>query len=142
MRGVTGSLIQEPLPACSTPAPAGCASPPPCSSTTSPASNALLPYDQELHVQDSPPAVHCDLLPDAMPRPSSLTAFSTAHSDNCVVGVSKSLTGHGRGHGVMDCGSSSVAGHQQLESANIPVSLCHPNCLNSLHVQPALVILD
>ena len=94
--------ITTPLPAGSTPAPAGCASPHPCSSTTSPASNTLLPYDKELHVPDLPPAVHCDQPPDAMPRPTRLTAFSTAHSDNCVVRMSRSLTGHGRGHGVKD----------------------------------------
>ena len=82
-----------------------------------------VPYDDELHVPDLPPAVHYDQPPDAMPRPTSLIASSTSQSDNCVVGVSKSLTGHGRCHGVMDCSPSSAAGHQQPESATTTVSL-------------------
>ena len=47
----------------------------------------------------------------------------TVQSVNCVVVLNKNRAGHGMGHGVMDCRLRTVAGHQQPELANTPVSL-------------------
>ena len=120
------------LPDGSTPAPAGCASPHPCSTTKPQASTTIVPYDVELCVPDIPTTVHRDQPPDSMPRPTSFT--TSISSVNCVVGLDKNLTGHGRGHGVTECSPNSVAGHQQPESATMPVSLpVSPNVKTVVH---------
>jgi hypothetical protein len=114
------------LPASTTTLPTGSTAPHPYrSSSTSPASNTLLvPYDVELFVHSEPTSVQSDQPPDAMPGPAtSIRISNLSPSVKCVVGLDKNLTGHGRGHRVMDCGPSSVAGHQHPESPNMPVSL-------------------
>ena len=83
-----------------------------------------MPYDVELFVHSEPTSVQSDQPTDAMPGPAtSIRISNLSPSVKCVVGLDKNLTGHGRGHRVMDWGPSSVAGHQHPESPNMPVSL-------------------
>ena len=54
---------------------------------------------------------------------SNFTTSNSLPSVNHVVGANKNQTGRGKGHEVTDCSLSSVAGHQQPESATSTVSL-------------------
>ena len=110
------------LPATYTPPPAVCASQHPCS-TTLPASTYLVTHDVESIVPDIPTIVHRDLPPDSMPGQASFTTSNISPSVNCVEGQDKNLTGHGKGHGFMDCSLGNAAGHQQPESVPSCVSL-------------------
>ena len=110
--------------------------PPPPASTTS------VPYDVKLIVPANPTVVHHNDQPsDAMPKPTSFNICSNfSPSDDCVEGLNKNLVGHGGGHGVTGCSPSSVAGHQQSESARPPCqSYGQPNCISA--AQPAFSTL-
>ena len=110
------------LPTSATPTPAGCVSPRPAS-TTLQASTTTVHYDKRLLVPDLLTTVQRDQPQDPMPGPSNFTTSNSLPSVNHVVGMIKNKTGRGKGHGVTDCSLSSVAGHQQSESATTSVSL-------------------
>ena len=110
------------LPTSATPTPVGCVSPRPAS-TTLQASTTTVHYDKRLLVPDLLTTVQRDQPQDPMPGPSNFTTSNSLPSVNHVVGVNKNQTGRGKGHEVTDCSLSSVAGHQQPESATSTVSL-------------------
>ena len=133
------------LPATTTPLPAGCATPYHCSIiTSSPASTRAIPYDVELFVPRVTTTVQSDQPTDAMPGPSSITISNLSPSVNCVLGLDRNLTGHGRSWEVMDCSPSSVAGHQQPESPNTsvrPIALVRLDCISlDLVIHPGCTI--
>ena len=112
------------LPATTTPLPAGYATQYPCSSSTPlPPSTTAIPCDVEFVPSEPTTSLQPDQPSDAMPRPICITIHNQSPSVNCVVGLEENLTGHRRGHRVMDCSPSSVAGHQQPELPNSSVSL-------------------
>ena len=112
------------LPATSTPLPTGCPTQCPCSSSTPPpASTTAILCDVEFVPSLPTTTLQPDQPPDAMPRPICISINNLSPSVNCVVERYKNLTGHRRGHRVMDCSPSSVAGHQRPESINTSVSL-------------------
>mgnify|MGYP007045178732 CR=1 FL=1 len=92
--------------------------PPPVASTT------CEHYDVQFPVPPNRTVVRYGQLSDAMPEQTCFTICSNfTQSDARAVGLDKNLAGHGVGHGVTGCSHSSVAGHQQPELANTPVSL-------------------
>ena len=129
-----------PLPSTTTSLPAGCATPYPCSrATPPPASTNAEQNDVGLFVPSATTAVQSDPPQNAMPVPSAITTSNQLPPVTSVVGLDKDLAGHGRGHRVMDCSPSSVAGHQQPEWPKMSVSLyVTPNVI-TVAVQPALV---
>ena len=115
--------------------------PHPSSPTSPPATTSSVPYDVQFPVPALPTVVQYDQPSDAMPEPTSVNISSNfLPSDDRVVGLNKNLVGHGEGHGVTGCSPSSVAGHQQSESARPPCqSYGQPNCLSA--AQPAFSTL-
>ena len=82
------------------------------------------PYAVPTTVPDETTAVHYnqDQPSDSMPEPTSFNISSNfSQLVDCVGGLCKNLAGHGVGHGVTGCSHSSVAGHQQPESANLSI---------------------
>ena len=106
---------------------------PSCPTSPPPASTTSVPYDVQFPVPALPTDVHYDQPSDAMPEPTSLNISSNfSPSDDRVVGLNKNLVGHGEGHGVKGCSPSSVAGHQQSESARPLCQSCgQPHCLSA-----------
>jgi hypothetical protein len=112
----------------------GSSNPHQSSPTPPPASTTSVPYDVELIVPANQTVVHHREQPsDAMPEPiSSYNCSNFSPTDDRVVGLNKNLVGHGEGHGVTGCSPSSVAGHQQSESARPPCQSCgQPHCLSA-----------
>ena len=112
----------------------GSSNPHQSSPTPPPASTTSVPYDVELIVPANQTVVHHREQPsDAMPEPiSSYNCSNFSPTDDRVVGLKKNLVGQWEGHGVTGCSPSSVAGHQQSESARPLCQSCgQPHCLSA-----------